>query len=210
MIRPARTTDVPLIARVLEMAARAHLPRGSWDFLFEDPDDRRRGLEVMAGGAVMSWCHADLFHVAEVDGTPAAALCTFEADTLGDTSLALPIGAACEALGWQPERLADAGPVLGSYLRVFPEFPPGTWIVENVGTEPVFRRRGLVAKLLDDALERGRRAGWKTAQISCLIGNVAARSAYEKAGFASVEERCDDEFQRFVGAPGFERLTLAL
>lgn len=210
MIRRATEADVPFVARVLEMASRAHLPKGSWDFLFEDPAERRCGLEVMAGGHVPSWCHADLFHVAEVDGTPAAALCTFEAGSLGDTSLARTIAAACESLGWQPERLAAAGPALGSYLRVFPDFPPGVWVVENVGTEPAFRRRGLVAKLLDDALERGRRAGWKTAQISCLIGNVAARMAYEKAGFASVEELCDDEFQRFVGAPGFARLTLTL
>jgi GNAT superfamily N-acetyltransferase len=210
MIRPARPADVPFVARVLEMASRAHLPKGSWDFLFEDPDDRRRGLEVMAGGDVASWCHADLFHLAEVDGAPAAALCTFEAATLGETSLARSIGAACEALGWAPERLAAAGPVLAAYLRVFPDFPPGVWIAENVGTEPAFRRRGLVARLLDDALERGRRAGWKTAQISCLIGNVAARTAYEKAGFASVEERCDTEFLSIVGAPGFARMTQSL
>lgn len=207
MIRRATQADVPLVARVLEMASRAHLPKGSWDFLFEDPDERRRGLEVMAGGSVPSWCHRERFHVAEADGTPAAALCTYEATTLGDTSLARPLAAACEALGWPPERLAARGPVLGAYLRVFPDSPPGVWIVENVATEPAFRRRGLVAKLLDDALERGRRAGWKSAQISVLIGNVAARTAYEKAGFASVEERCDDEFESIVGAPGFERMT---
>lgn len=210
MIRPARATDVPLVAHVLEMAARAHLPKGSWDFVFEDAEDRRRGLEVMAGGDVSSWCHRGLFHVAEVDGTPAAALCTYEAASLGDTSLAPAIAAAYESLGWAPERLAALGTLMGAYLRVFPDSPPGTWIVENVGTEPAFRRRGLVARLLDDALERGRRAGWKNAQISCLIGNTAARMAYEKAGFACVEECCDDEFQAIVGAPGFARLTLTL
>lgn len=210
MIRPARPEDVPLVARVLEMASRAHLPRGSWDFLFEDPDERRRGLEVMAGGDVASWCHRDRFHVAEVDGTPAAALCTYEAATLGDTSLAPALVAACTALGWPPERLAAFGPVLGAYLRVFPDSPPGVWIVENVGTEPAFRRRGLVAKLLDDALARGRRAGWKSAQISVLIGNVPARMAYEKAGFTVVEEICDDEFASIVRAPGFERMAQSL
>ena len=55
-----------------------------------------------------------------------------------------------------------------------------------------------------------RERGLATAQISCLIGNHAAQRAYEKAGFAVVEELRHAEFEAALGAPGFSRMTLAL
>lgn len=210
MIRAATAADAPLVADVLEMAARGHLPRGPWDFVFPESRERRAALRQIAGGDAPSWCHHAVFHVAEVDGVAGAALCCFEAETLGDTTLARPLGAVFDRLDWAPTRIGAIAPVLAPYLRCFPEFPPGHWIVENVGTRPDFRRRGLVARLLEHALETGRAQGWKTAQISCLLGNDAARRAYEKAGFAAVEERCDDEFAQRFGAPGFARLITAL
>ena len=88
--------------------------------------------------------------------------------------------------------------------------PPGSWIIENVGTRADRRRQGLVHALLEHALELGRSRGHRRAQISCLIGNLAAQRAYEKAGFAVVEELRDAGFERQLGAPGFSRMTRAL
>ena len=88
--------------------------------------------------------------------------------------------------------------------------PPGSWIIENVGTRADMRRRGLVHGLLERALETGRSRGHRRAQISCLIGNLPAQRAYEKVGFAVVEERADAEFERLLGAPGFSRMTRTL
>jgi ribosomal protein S18 acetylase RimI-like enzyme len=207
--RAAVVEDVPFLAEVLGMAGRGHLPRGPWDLAFPDAGERTRGLELLAGGEIRSWCHRSVFEVAGVGGEAGAAMVSFAADELGD-SLGKALFDVFQRLAWSPERITAIGPMLAPYTRCFPDMPPGTWIVENVGTRPALRRRGLVTALLERALERGRARGLARAQISCLIGNDAARRAYEKVGFTVVEERVDPNFERVIGAPGFSRMTLAL
>lgn len=209
-LRPARAADVPFIAEVLLMAGRGHLATGPWDLVFPDADERRRGLEALAGGPTRSWCHHAMFQVADHRGEACAALVAFEAEELGDVSLGKPLFDVFRQLAWSNARMAALGPLLAPYQRCFPDMPPGSWIVENVGTRADMRRRGLVADLLEQALETGRSRGHRRAQISCLIGNVPAQRAYEKAGFTVVEEREDVEFERLMGSPGFSRMTLAL
>ncbi|HSJ96163.1 MAG TPA: GNAT family N-acetyltransferase [Myxococcota bacterium] len=205
-LRDARAEDVPLLARVLEMAGRGHLPRGPWDLLFPEPRERGRALERLAGHEP-SWCHRSVFHVATWDGEPAAALCAFAP---GGLDLGKPLAEVFAHLGWPAERIAGAGPLLAPYLRCFPDLPADAWIVENVGALPAFRRRGLVAALLERALDEGCRRGHRRAQISCLLGNEPARRAYEGAGFRIAETREDPEFAARFGAPGFARLVLSL
>jgi translation initiation factor 4G len=209
-IRPARAADAPFLAEVLAMAGRGHLPLGPWDLLFPDARERRRALAQLAGGGVRSWCHHSLFQVVDRDGEAGAALVAFEPEELGEVSLGRPLFDVFQRLGWQPDRIAAVGPLLAPYLRCFPDMPPGSWIVENVGTRADLRRQGLVRSLLERALATGRSRGHRRAQISCLIGNLPAQRAYEKAGFAVVEERADAEFERMLGAPGFSRMTQAL
>jgi translation initiation factor 4G len=209
-LRPARAYEAGFLAEVLEMAGRGHLPRGAWDLVFPDSRERRVALEQLAGGAVPSWCHHTLFQVAARGGEPCAALVAFEPEELGDVSLGKPMFEVFQKLAWTPERMAGVGPLLAPYLRCFPDMPAGSWIVENVGTRADQRRQGLVHALIEQALETGRRRGHSRAQISCLIGNLPAQRAYEKAGFAVVEERTDPEFERLLGAPGFSRMTRAL
>ena len=208
-LRPARAEDAPLVARVLEMAGRGHLPRGPWDLLFPDPAERARALGAIATGP-SCWCHWSVFQVAEHDGEPAAALCAFEPGALGGTDLGTALAGAAAALGWAPERLLSGASTLAPYLRCFPDMPPGTWIVENVGTLPSHRRRGLVGALLEGALAEGRRRGLRRAQISCLVGNDAACLAYRRAGFEEAERFEDPAFEALLGAPGFVRMTRSL
>jgi len=208
-LRPARPADAPLLAEVLEMAARGHLARGPWDLLFPDAAERAAALGMLAGH-FPSWCHHSVFSVAELEGEPAAALAAFEPAAIGSTGLAAPLAATLARLGWSERRMAAAGPLLAPYLSCFPDMPEGVWIVENVGTRPAWRRRGLLAALLEQALGEGRRRGHASAQISCLIGNEAARRAYERAGFRAVEERKDPAFEALLGAPGFLRMTRRL
>ncbi len=209
-IRTAAAEDVRFLASVLEMSGRGHLARGAWDLLFPDAGERRRALEHFAGGDAMSWCHRSLFHVAELGGQACAALVAFDPADLGDTSLAAPLFESFALLGWPPECIAETTERIAPYMTCFPEMPPGTWIVENVGTREDARRRGLVQALLDHVLDLGRAKGCRLAQISCLIGNDAARSAYERAGFEVVEERRDPGFEALMGAPGFSRMTRGL
>jgi len=209
-LRAARAADAGFVADVLLWASRGHLARGPWDHALPGARERDPALAFLAGGSVPSWCHHTAFQVAEVDGVVAAALCCFEPGADFDASLAQPVAAALGAIGAPPDKLATIAPVFGAYLSGFPEFAPGHWIVENVGTHPDFRRRGLLARLLDRALERGRARGLAAAQISCLIGNDAAQRAYEKAGFRAVDEKKDPKFEALLGVPGFSRMTVAL
>jgi len=209
-LRPARAADAPFVADVLLWAARGHLARGPWDLAFPDKRERTRVLAQLAGGSEPSWCHHTAFQIAEADGVAGSALCAFEPTAIGDVTLARPMGAALQALGWPRERIGALATVFDPYLRCFPAMPAGTWIVENVGTRPELRRKGLLARLLDRALEMGRERRIATAQISCLIGNDAAQRAYEGAGFRVVEERKDPAFEAMLGVPGFARMRVAL
>jgi ribosomal protein S18 acetylase RimI-like enzyme len=207
--RVADAADVPFLTSVLEMASRGHLPRGPWDLCFPDAAERERALALLAGGEIRSWGHRSIFEIATVDGAAAAAMGSFASAELGD-ALGKALFDVFQRLAWSPERIAAIGPLLAAHVRCFPAMEPGLWIVENVGTRADQRRRGLVGALLERALERGRERGFAHAQISCLIGNDAAQRAYEKVGFAVVEELRDAEFERAMGAPGYSRMTRAL
>jgi ribosomal protein S18 acetylase RimI-like enzyme len=209
-IRRASRRDIPLVASVLEMASRGHLERGPWDLIFPDEEERRRALEHLAGDAPLSWCHHSLFHVAEVGGEAVAALAAFEASDLGDTSLAAPLLATFAWLEWSPERISGVFGTMAPYAACFPDMPPGTWIVENVGTRADSRRRGLTRALLEHALAEGSGRGFERAQISCLVGNDPAQSAYERTGFEVTEERLHEDFEAALGSPGFSRMTRRL
>lgn len=209
-IRSARPDDADFLAQVLEMAGRGHLQRGPWDLMFPDPQERRIALGSIVDGEARSWCHRDCFRVLDEDGEASAAMVAFEPSAIGGTSLTAPLFEAFAHLAWTTERISGIGPKLEPYTRCLPDMPAGTWIVENVGARPDKRRRGLVAALLEHALEVGRERGFRRAQISCLVGNDPARRAYEKAGFEVVEELVDPAFADLLGAPGFQRMTRAL
>lgn len=209
-LRPARRGDGRFVAGVLEMAGRGHLARGAWDVAFEDDALRARALEELATSAPASWCHHSVFWVAEVDGLPAAALCAFAAGPTTAHAFGVALGHVHRELCWSEAEVGAQAERLLPFLQCFPDMPPGTWIVENVGTAPAHRRRGLVRELLEAALADGRGAGCEHAQISCLVGNDPARRAYERAGFEVVEERTDPAFEALLGSPGFVRMTVAL
>ena len=58
-----------------------------------------------------------------------------------------------------------------------------------------------------EILEAGRTRGHRLAQLTILIGNVAAQRAYEKAGFRVRDEKRHRDFQALLGAPGFMRMV---
>ena len=67
------------------------------------------------------------------------------------------------------------------------------------------RRRGIAVLLLEHILERGRKRGFRLAQLTTLLGIAAATRAYEKTGFKVAEEKRHPEFERLIGAPGLVR-----
>jgi ribosomal protein S18 acetylase RimI-like enzyme len=96
-------------------------------------------------------------------------------------------------------------------LAVGFEVPPNSWVVESVATMPKFRGLGLVDRLLDEVLSRGRAAGCANAVIdTVLIGNEPALRACRKHGFTAVDQRRDERWQQIFGSPGVEVLNRPL
>jgi len=206
-IRPATAADAEFVAWVILAASRSHLPLGAWDHYVGGDEARVLAfLHHMVTQDVQSFCRWDGFLVAEVDGVPAAGLSGYSSS---DPAMAEPtpaLVAASRALGWSDAELEAAGIRLGPFLACVIDPPRDTWVVEWVATRPAFRRRGLVHELLLAVLDAGRRRGFARSQIMVLIGNTAARCAYERAGFSYADEKRDRDFERLMHCPGIERL----
>src|ERR1700747_412172 len=92
-------------------------------------------------------------------------------------------------IGWtQADEKASAARTAPIWQCTFDTLE-GAWVVESVATLPEFRRRGLADALMSEILEAGRARDHRLAQLTILIGNVAARRAYEKAGFSVRDEK---------------------
>jgi ribosomal protein S18 acetylase RimI-like enzyme len=82
--------------------------------------------------------------------------------------------------------------------------------MEHVATHPDYRRRGLVQRLANEMMERGRQRGATTVDIGVLTGNDPAQLAYEKLGFAVVDEVRNAAFEAAYGSPGARMLRREL
>jgi translation initiation factor 4G len=204
-LRDATPDDLDFIAWVQLTASRSHVPVGIWEFINGmDGDAALAFLRDLADTPSVHWCHHSLFEIAEVDGSPAAALCGFDHVTHGME----PLMAVVPDLTVRHGVTDFTGVMERAALvqRVGSDYEPGAWVVENVATRPEFRRRGIIDTLLRSMLDRGRDKGYEKAQISVYIGNEPARNAYLKAGFEKVDEKRDADFEAAMGFPGFERL----
>ncbi len=207
----ATPAHAPFIAWVTLTAFRSHLERGFWDVMLDgDEANKLRYLEALATTEQLHWAHHSTFIVAEVDGRPASALCGYIDEELGGPTLRMAIMEANEKTGRTEEEAVAGFERAKSIMQVIPEHAPGAWIVENVATLPEFRRRGLVDRLMEEILERGRRRGATVADISVFIGNDPAQRAYEKCGFAVIAERHDPEFESVYRTPGIRTLRRSL
>lgn len=210
-LRDATQDDTEFLAWVMNTAARSHLSRGIWEYIYDLSEAQiLKYLKHLAGIEPVHFCHHSLFLIAEVDGEPAAALCGFDPATQGMEALlaAMPVafeGAEIAMDDWSG--VMERGAIIST---VSPEHAKGAWIVENVATVPRFRRQGLVDQLLEAMLERGRSKGFELAQIGVFIGNEQARRAYVKAGFEQVDEKRDASFEAGMGCAGMQRLMRPL
>ncbi len=208
----ATPEHAPFIAWVTLTAFRSHLAKGLWDFMLEDEDEAAKlhYLELLATTEQLHWAHYMLFIVAQVNGTPAAALCGYFEEELAAAGFRTAQMEVNARTG-RSEELASAGFERAmSVMNVIPEHVAGAWIVENVATLPEFRRRGLVDRLVREILERGRARGASTADISVFIGNDPAQRAYEKCGFEAIAEKHDGEFESVYKTPGTRTLRRAI
>jgi translation initiation factor 4G len=206
----ARAEHARFVAWVVLSAFRSHLERGFWDFFVDGDEQPLRYLEALATTRARHWAHLSTFLVAEVDGRPAAGLCGYFDEELGTPALQKGLAEANERLARKPDAIEAGLRRIAPVFHVVPRHEPGTWIVENVATDPDYRRRGLVHDLLSEMLERGRQRGATRAGIGVLIGNDNAQRAYERAGFRVFAEKRHPDFEAVWGCPGIRALGRAL
>lgn len=209
-IRPARPEDAGFIARNILSAQRGPLPRGWFDIALGWPEPQCLAfMERLAIARRPSWWHTSQFIVAEVAGSPAAALCAMPAaGTLAAARSAIEEVAVETGLGGSE---LSAIYQRGAYAAdCWVQGGDGDWLVEHVATLPPYRGRGLVQALINHALAAGTSAGFARASISFLIGNEPAERCYARAGFVFAEEKRDSAFEALVGAPGFRRFARAI
>lgn len=206
-IRTGKKEDAIFLARVMMLASRGHLLRGVWDLIAGGSEqDCLDYLRRLALTEPVSLCHFSSFLVAEHDGVPAAALCGFDPSAGGWQVLADAMKNVQRELGWtQANETASAARSAPVWTCTFDTLD-GAWVVESVATMPEFRRRGLADSLVAEILDEGRGRGHRLAQLTILVGNVAAERAYNKAGFRILDEKRNAGFEAALGAPGFMRM----
>jgi ribosomal protein S18 acetylase RimI-like enzyme len=205
-IRPAEPRDAEFLGWVCVMASRSQFARGWFDIVLQ------RGEPFVLGFAkhltltkARSWWHWSLFHVAEVDGVLASAMCGFGDESVYKAS-SDAMAEASDKMGIVKEEQAQHWP-RGAFILSATTGEDDAWTIENVATRPEFRGQGVTNALLDKELDLARAAGFKRAQISFFIGNTRAERAYRKAGFVFAEEKRAAEFEAAMGTPGTIRLA---
>jgi translation initiation factor 4G len=149
--------------------------------------------------------HYSCFLVAEVDGRPVAALGGYDPRSLGYPALRKAVAEVVQKLGRsEPDKAAGARSE--RVLSCIPEDVDGAWVIDSVATVPEFRRQGIVGRLLEKILAKGRKRGFRLAQINMYIGNTPAQKAYEKHRFKVVDEKRHPAFEEEIGSPGMARL----
>ena len=209
-IRLAKPDDASFLAWVMLTAARSHLPRGWFDIALSRPESECLAfLRALAVTQARSWWHYSRFHVAEVDGAPAAALCAFHGVEPYAASGAA-IEEAFESVGESKSKAAAVWARGGYIFTCTFEPHDAAWTLENIATLPRYRKRGLAGDLIRHVLPDGRRLGMREAQITFLIGNDPAERAYANAGFQHAGDRRSPEFETATGALGIRRYIKAL
>jgi ribosomal protein S18 acetylase RimI-like enzyme len=209
-IRNARVSDAVFLAWLILTAGRAHVKRGIWEVVLNQPEDDCLGfLEILTVTDTSHLFHHSCYLIAEAEEGPVSGLGAYDPDTQGYPRLLEALPKVYEKLGKLPttEMAAGEPPKITACI---PPSVEGAWVIDSVATLPAFRRKGIVDRLLDNVLDLGREKGYPQAQISIYIGNIPAQRAYEKHGFRLLDEWRDPYFEKEIGSPGMARLICDL
>ncbi|MEW6667374.1 MAG: GNAT family N-acetyltransferase [Thermodesulfobacteriota bacterium] len=209
-VRNASRDDAAFLAWVILTAGRAHVKRGIWEVVLNAPEnDCLRFLETLAVTGTHHLFHYSCFSIAEEGKDPVAGLGGYDAGMLGYQALRQVLPEVYVKWG----RMPPTEMMRGESPRITACVPPsleGAWVIESAATLPAFRKMGMMSRLLDDVLDKGRKRGFRQAQLSIYIGNTPAQRAYEKHGFKLLDEWRDPYFESQIGSPGMARLVCAL
>lgn len=206
-VRPAQKDDVSFIADVIIMAGRSQAKIGLWDAAFpESEKDRKDKIELLLQTPTVSTFHYSQFYIAEVNGKAACGMCGYQVKPGSGKNLIY----AFREMGFDKNQINDVLVNMAPFSTCYPDTPEDAWIVECVATMPEFRKKGIADYLLRHVIDKGREQGFKKFQITVVIGNVAAKNAYLKAGFKECDLKTSPEFEKVFGVSGIERLQFSL
>lgn len=209
-IRSARADDAAFLAWLILTAGRAHVKRGIWEVILNEPEDKCLAfLKLLSVTRTPHLFHHSCYLVAEVEEGPVSGLGGYDPDTQGYPRLLEALPEVYGKLGKLPSKEIASGEPPRITASIPPSVP-SAWVIDSIATIPAFRRRGIIDRLLDNILDIGRRKGYGQAQISIYIGNTPAQRAYEKHGFRLLDEWPDSYFQKEIGSPGMARLICDL
>lgn len=210
-IRRSRPEDAPLIAWTMLAAGRSHMERGIWDIILSQPEDKCLAfLELLTLDGPRHMCYYTEFLVVEVNGRPVAALEGYDPATNGGETVGEHLGRVAQKMGLTDKDMAAGQQGIAAFMTCHPDIAEGAWVVEHVATLPEYRRMGVISKLLEAILDKGRQQGFRLAQVSFYIGNIPAERAYQKAGFKYCDEKRHPDFEALIGCPGMVRFLCDL
>ncbi|MBI4777124.1 MAG: GNAT family N-acetyltransferase [Deltaproteobacteria bacterium] len=210
-IRPARPGDAAFLSWVILTAGRAHVKRGIWEVVLGEPETACLAfLKRLAVTVKPHLFHHACYLIAEADGNPAAGLGGYDPRVMGYDALRLALQEVMKERGDIALREKEMNRRAARVLGCIPDDVQGAWIIDSVATLPEFRRKGIVSGLLEEIMEKGRRLGFRCAQINMYIGNTQAQRAYEKHGFQILDEKRDPDFEAEIGSPGMVRMARTL
>jgi len=208
-IRRATIDDTAFLAWVIYTAAQSHLAECPWCKIFNENSSRTHYLlERISQNAELPWSYVENFWIAEVNGTPAAAMCGFnpaQAKPLMPEESEL--GIAKQAFNYSEEQLAAMSERLAIATYGMPDDLPDIWGIESIAVLPEFRGKGLIDSLFKQLFQEGKQRGFKQAQVLCLIGNDAAQRVFERNGFSVLKEKTNREFEDLFVTPGAKLLV---
>lgn len=204
-IRPAQPGDAEFLSWLILSAGHAHVKRGIWDVILGGTEKEcLYFLKLLSVTKTPHYFHYSCYLLAEAEGSPVAGLGGYDPKITGNAALWKALPEVFQKLKMNSP-ITDGNPP--RILKCIPESLEDTWVIDSVASIPEYRRMGIVSKLLEEVLDKGRSKGFERAQVNIYIGNSAAQRLYEKHGFNIADEIRDPYFESEVGAPGMARMV---
>jgi ribosomal protein S18 acetylase RimI-like enzyme len=206
-IRKAQAEDGVFLADMIMMAGRNHISRAILEYLLGGkPNDCMSFLQMLLITQTPHLFHHSCYMIAEDSGGPVAVMGGYDPLVKGYHAFHVAVSEVSPILGWSVAEQNLVKERTDKLVPCMPQIADGAWVVDRVSTKPELRRQGAASRLLEEILAEGRGMGFGKAQVNVFIGNEPAIKLFEKAGFAVVEEKTDEFFDKMIGAPGMVNL----
>ena len=192
-IRKARQDDAAAAARLLFESAPDMYQR------FSGGHERALATLEHAFGEPGNLASGEVTWLAEVDGSPAAAMAAFPVSEASARSRAFLRLALRGSRFWRWPGTLRLYWIGG---RATPSPRENSFYIDALATDPAFRRRGAARALLDEAEREASARGLTSVALDTTMTNEGARALYAAAGFDEVAYRAPAR-----GLPGFVALV---